>query len=231
MKFFAIRPDLDPQIDLIIQRIQLRKNGETVDLHKKRGIIYGKTFGVSLHHLKEIAASQTPSFELADRLWHRQIRETMILATMLCPPAEISIDNCFEWAILISTSELVEQLSLNLLAQTPFLSQLAIQLKNSNNNLQYATALFAAGWALRAGNAHFDGIEIFEALIPSHDQLFIPEIRRGMAHYMKQLVRHSPQGMSVAQTWINANKTSTSREVQMIIAETDAEINWQKEKK
>jgi len=222
---------MDEQIANILKLINLRKNGETVALHRQRGIIYQKSYGVSMNHLKEIAASITPDIDLADRLWHRQVRETMLLASLVCPVNELSLSNALEWCTLITNSELVEQISMNLLSKSQHISNLCIDLTKTGDNYQYATALFSAGWAVRFDNKNLNGIEIFSQLKPTTEQLYIPEIRRGLTHFLKQLVKSSDLGLLCAQEWIDQHKNTANREVQMIVSEIDAEIAWRKENK
>lgn len=231
MKLFPFRADMDAQVADILKRINLRKNGETVALHRQGGINYQKSYGVSMNHLKEIAASIPQNLDLADRLWHRQVRETMLLAGFVCPANELSIATAVEWSTLISNSELVEQTSMNLFSKLQYTSELCYELTKSGDNLQYATALFSAGWAVRFGNSQIDGIQILSQIKPTTEQLYIPEIRRGLTHLLKQLVKSSDAGARCAQEWIDQHKNTANREVQMVVSEIDAEIAWRNENK
>ena len=85
MKFFAFDAALDEQLKLVQRRIRKLMNGEIAAQLRAAGMDYAKLYGVSLVHLRQFSQELKPGKDLADRLWHRNIRETMILATMVAP--------------------------------------------------------------------------------------------------------------------------------------------------
>ena len=117
MKFFAYNENLDEQMTYVQRRIKKLMNGEIASQLAVAGINYPKLFGVSLVHLRQLSQEVKVSNELADRLWHRNIRETMILATMAVQRDSISDEQLMDWAEGLNNLELAEQMAFNLLEE------------------------------------------------------------------------------------------------------------------
>jgi 3-methyladenine DNA glycosylase AlkD len=124
MKFYITNPELDSKIDEIRRTIRLSMNGIVSDQMKNRGIIYKKNYGVSIPRIKEIAKKHTPNHDLAQRLWLLQIRETMIMATLLEPNDKFSPELAQEWVESFNQIEIIEQSCMNLFCKLPFASTL-----------------------------------------------------------------------------------------------------------
>lgn len=110
----------EKQFQQILQTIQLFKNGEVAQNMKLRGMEYRLNWGVSLPELRSIAREYAPSHLLALKLWNKQWRETLILATMLDEPVKVSEQQMDFWTKSFENSEIAEQASANLYWQTPF---------------------------------------------------------------------------------------------------------------
>jgi hypothetical protein len=106
-------------------------NGITADYMKNSGIIYKLNFGVSIPRIKEIAQGYRPNSDLADRLWVIGIRETMIMSTLIQPIEGFKIEKAMSRIDGTDKMELVEQLSMNLLAKLPYATTLCTQCINS----------------------------------------------------------------------------------------------------
>jgi hypothetical protein len=106
-------------------------NGITADYMKNSGIIYKLNFGVSIPRIKEIAQGYKPNSDLADRLWVIGIRETMIMSTLIQPIEGFKIEKAMSRIDGTDKMELVEQLSMNLLAKLPYATTLCTQCINS----------------------------------------------------------------------------------------------------
>jgi hypothetical protein len=68
------------------------------------------------------------------------IRETKLLATLLCPPLELTPKHLAEWAQGITTIELAEIFAFALLRKTTHLTEQILQLEQSENPLLRLTA-------------------------------------------------------------------------------------------
>ena len=90
IKYFAVNEEIENQIKSIRRTIYLSMNGICAENIDNSGLEYKQNFGVSWSRLCEIAQNYTPNYTLAERLWLMSIRETKLLATLLCPPLELT---------------------------------------------------------------------------------------------------------------------------------------------
>lgn len=143
---------VEEQIARLKRKCLSRQNGVTVENMEKAGIRYQKSFGVAYPELKEMARFVEPSQELAMACWKSNIRELMILATMVYPKSEISIDLTKKLEEGIVNIEIAEHLAFNLLSYSEeVVSVLFSWLEETNLNKQMA-AIHGLAWALRRKN-------------------------------------------------------------------------------
>jgi 3-methyladenine DNA glycosylase AlkD len=113
----------DPKAELefqeILKKIRLFKNGEVSVSMKERGVTYKINWGVSIMDLRTMAKEHNPSHLLALKLWNKQWRETMIMATLLDDPAVVSEQQMDFWTKSFENSEIAEQASANLWWKSP----------------------------------------------------------------------------------------------------------------
>ena len=139
IKYFAINEQIENQIKSIRRAIYLSMNGICAENIDNSGLEYKQNFGVAWTRLVEIAQNYTPDYTLAYRLWLLPIRETKLLATLLCPPHELTAERLSEWTDGISTIELAEIFAFALLRKTTLTEQI-LQLEQSENHLLRLTA-------------------------------------------------------------------------------------------
>jgi len=120
MDFILDDPQRELEFRQILTKIQLAKNGETVDQMKQHGLIYKTNWGASIISLREIASQFEPNHLLALKLWNKKWRETMILAAMLDVPAEVTEEQMDYWTKSLETTEIAEALNTYLWAKTKF---------------------------------------------------------------------------------------------------------------
>lgn len=130
--FLFTTPELDDQLARIQKAIRLSMNGVVADSMKDHGLNYKKNYGVTTLRLKEIARDFTPDRSLADRLWLLGIRETMLLATLLAPPATMGEDKVRAWIMECTNQELIEQACMNLFQHLPYAVDCAMECIDSN---------------------------------------------------------------------------------------------------
>ncbi len=140
IKYFAVNEEIENQIKSIRRAIYLSMNGICAENIDNAGLEYKQNFGVSWARLCEIAQNYTPDYELAERLWLMSIRETKLLATLLCPPQELTAERLAEWSVGITTIELAEIFAFALLRKTTNLTQQILDLEKSENHLLRLTA-------------------------------------------------------------------------------------------
>lgn len=140
IKYFAVNETIENQIKSIRRAIYLSMNGICAENIDNSGLQYKQNFGVTWARLCEIAQNYTPNYELAERLWLMSIRETKLLATLLCPPHELTSTRLNEWIQEITTIELAEIFAFSLLRKTQILTPQILNLQNSENQLIRLTA-------------------------------------------------------------------------------------------
>ena len=127
MKFLLTNSDLDIQISGIKLIIRQSMNGVVSDSMKSHGLIYKQNYGVSIPRIREIANKYTKNHDLAQRLWLLDIRETMILATLLQPFESFNEPLASEWLEKCNNIELVEQANLNLYQHLSFAPEFCLK--------------------------------------------------------------------------------------------------------
>ncbi|MFV0593874.1 MAG: hypothetical protein ACK5M7_21050 [Draconibacterium sp.] len=120
MDFILDNQKTEEQYQKLLQAIKLRKSGEVVESMNHQGISYKLNWGVSIIDLRELAQMYQPDHLLALKLWNKQWRETMILATLIDEPQEVSEEQMDFWTKTFETTEIAEQASANLWCKTRF---------------------------------------------------------------------------------------------------------------
>ena len=139
IKYFAVNEEIENQIKSIRRTIYLSMNGICAENIDNSGLKYKQNFGVAWTRIVEIAQNYTQNYDLAERLWLMSIRETKLLATLLCPPQELTTERLTEWISGITTIELAEIFAFALLRKTTLTKQI-LQLEQSENHLYRLTA-------------------------------------------------------------------------------------------
>lgn len=124
MKYLLATPVLDAQIAEIKRKIMLSMNGIVSEQMTKSGISYKKNYGVTIPRIKEIAVGYPSNHDLAQRLWTLQIRETMIMATLLEQTDKFTEENADEWVAQFDQIEIIEQTCMNLFCKLEFANSL-----------------------------------------------------------------------------------------------------------
>jgi 3-methyladenine DNA glycosylase AlkD len=208
MKFFAYQEDLDRQQKKILSRIRQLMNGDTSHQLQISGMNYEKAFGVSLVHLRQLAKDFEPNNDLAERLWFRNIRETMILATMLAQPDALTDAQILEWAGQINNIELAEQVAFNLVGRRKNI--VAVVENWIFHPVVYVryTALMSIGWHFRfigkdLSKVVGDNLSTFDALASDKTML------RSVTHCLKMAGRFNPDLVipisKLAKRWNESN--------------------------
>jgi len=135
MNFLLTNEHLESQISQIKRLILLSMNGVVADSMRNHGLIYKQNFGVAIPRIREIASGYNKNHDLAQRLWLLNIRETMILATLLQPVERFPIELANEWLKKCDNIELVEQMNFNLYRHLDFAPDFSLQCIATENDL------------------------------------------------------------------------------------------------
>jgi len=127
MDYLLDSPEAERTFQEILSKIKPLQNGEVVNSMQKRGVDYKVNLGVSIPLLREMAASYEKNHILALKLWNKQWRETMILATLLEEPREVTENQMDFWVKNFQSIEIAEQAAMNLFSKTGFAYQKAFE--------------------------------------------------------------------------------------------------------
>lgn len=144
MKLFIENKELDNTVKEIRRRIRASMNGVVADSMKEKGILYKRNFGVDLPHLREMAKKYEQNHDLAQRLWSLEIRETMILATLLEPAESFNEDYAEKWLRSVNNIELVEQICMNLFSKLSYGKDFSLKLMHSDESWHQITGFTLA---------------------------------------------------------------------------------------
>jgi hypothetical protein len=186
MEIWLDNDNTDKQFKQLISQIKLFKNGEVSSGMELHGIEYHVNWGVSLVTLREMAATFPPSHVLALKLWNRQWRESMILATLLDEPAQVSEQQMDFWTKSFTNREIAEQASSNLWCKTPFAYAKALEWCRGKKYLVHYTAVHLAGrLALTDKSSPDEMFEIFfeEFLTLSRDPVLSDVLYRTLIQF------------------------------------------------
>jgi hypothetical protein len=145
----------------IIRSIPAMQNGVIAESMTQRGIIYEKNWGISIVDLRDFSSSFKKSHLLALKLWNKKWRETMILATLLDEPREITEEQMDFWVKTVENTEIVEQMVTNLFTRSPYAFAKSLEWCRGKKFLvKYAGLLMMGRLALTSEN---DIDEMFES--------------------------------------------------------------------
>ncbi len=146
MQYIFTNSEIDRKISQIKKKIYLLMNGELSSSMKKSGLIYPKNYGVNIIKIREIAQDIEKDHDLAQRLWQLDIRETMILASLLQPVDTFTQEIAAKWLERVHNIELAEQLSINLLRHLDYAPELSISYIQSSNIQTKILGFTLASW-------------------------------------------------------------------------------------
>ena len=127
MDYLLDNPDAERTFQEILSKIKPLQNGEVVNSMQKRGVDYKVNLGVSIPLLREMADNYPKNHLLALKLWNKQWRETMILATLLEEPCEVTENQMDFWVKNFQSIEIAEQAAMNLFSKTDFAYEKAFE--------------------------------------------------------------------------------------------------------
>jgi hypothetical protein len=168
MEFLIDNSETEKIYRQIIRSIPSMQNGMTAESMGQRGIIYEKNWGVSLVDLKDYSSNIEKDHLLSLKLWNKKWRETMILATMLDVPHEVTEEQMNFWVKTAENTEIIEQMVTNLFTLTPFAFSMSLEWCLGKKFLvKYAGLLMMGRLSLTSENDIDEMFEVyFEVLTP-----------------------------------------------------------------
>lgn len=124
------------RIQEIKRRFFAMRNGIVADTMRKGGLGYKMVFGLNLPQIVEIASSLEPSRELAEEMWaDSRTRESMLLAPMIYPRAELTRERAAEMLGECPTTEVADILCHRLLRHLPSALDIAMDAAGSDDEM------------------------------------------------------------------------------------------------
>ncbi|MBT3383609.1 MAG: hypothetical protein HN778_02245 [Prolixibacteraceae bacterium] len=160
--------DTEKKYQSILSKIKLARNGDIADAMKRGGIIYKMNWGVSLVVLREMAKEFDPDHLLALKLWNKQWRESMILATLLDEPEFVSEEQMDFWTKSFENTEVAEMASTHLWVKTKFAFAKSLEWCRGKKHLVRFTGVHLMGrLAIVEKNALDEMFELFFDELPT----------------------------------------------------------------
>ena len=166
MDFILDNKETEAKYQSLIKTIKSRKNGDVADMMKQQGIQYKLNWGVAIFELREMAQAFEKDHLLALKLWNKQWRETMILATLLDDPKQVSEQQMDFWTKSFENIEIAEQASTNLWVKSKFAFIKALEWCRGKKHIVRFTGIHLMGRIAIADKQAID--EMFE---PFFDEL------------------------------------------------------------
>ncbi|MCW0482544.1 hypothetical protein [Gaoshiqia sediminis] len=155
----------DPATEKIFQeilgKIKFRKNGETVAQMKALGLNYKMNWGASVISLRDLSKQYEQNHLLALKLWNKQWRETMIMATLLEEPEKLTEEQMDYWTKSFETAEVAEQAVANLFVHSKFAFVKALEYCCGKKHMVRHTGLHLVGRLAMVDKKAID--EMFES--------------------------------------------------------------------
>jgi hypothetical protein len=167
MEYLLDNPVSERVYQEILAKVKLLQNREIADSMTKRGVVYKLNLGASVVSLRQLAENYQPDHLLALKLWNKKWRESMILATLLEIPDEMTDNQMDFWVSQIQHLEIAEQAAMNLFSRSPFAWDKSVEYCLGKKTLSKITGLLMMGrLALTDHAAQNDRFELFLELFP-----------------------------------------------------------------
>lgn len=108
------------QLEEIMREFKSKSNLESIKGMARFGITPDKTFGIRIPELRKMAKKIRKNRELAHKLWELGYRETMILASMIDVPEQVTEEQLEKWVRDFNCWEICDQTIMNLFKKTEF---------------------------------------------------------------------------------------------------------------
>jgi hypothetical protein len=220
MEYLLDNPRTEQVFKQIIRSIPSMQNGLVAESMEKRGMHYEKNWGVSVVDLKVFAGNFEKDHLLALKLWNKKWRETMILATLLDDPKEVSEEQMDFWVKTTENIEIIEQAAMNLFPLVPYAFAKALEWCHGKKYIvKFAGLMLMGRLALVSKSAIDEMFEpFFEILLPlSKDNYLSTPLFRSVC----QVARRSNYLLSCIRNFIDdlqnsGNETAISLGHQLI---------------
>lgn len=145
MSFILDNSETEKTYQQLLSMIKQRKNGDVAGLMNNKGITYKLNWGVSLVELRQMTVEFKPNHLLALKLWNKQWRETMILATLLEEPSKVTEEQMDFWTKSFENTEIAEIASTHVWVKSKFAFIKALEWCRGKKYLVHYTGIHLMG--------------------------------------------------------------------------------------
>jgi 3-methyladenine DNA glycosylase AlkD len=223
-QYMYLSAEVQQQLHSIKRKIYLKMNGVTAEQMEKIGVFYSKNYGVSLSEIKHLSEEYSKDGTLAQALWYEKIRETMLVATFLYPEADFDAVRAEEWVSDVSTLELAENLSRNLLCHLPFVGVKAVEWVRSDNYWKCAIGFFCAafGW----NNLSLDQKQGILLQVKQNRHINEVVVYRAMALFLRKQGSVNPEDAKTMLSFVDCFAASSNRAERYIYEEVQTDLKY-----
>lgn len=192
----------------ILGKLRFLKNLDNVEGMSKFGITPEKTFGVKIPILRKLASEIGMNHTLALELWEIGYRETMILASMIDDPQQVTNQQMESWVNDFSYWEICDQVIMNLFEKKDQAYDKAVEW-----SLRKEEFVKRAGYVMMARLAVSD-----KKADNNRFQNFFPHIMRGSEdnrNYVKKAVDWAIRQIGKRNLELNKLTIELSKEIQL----------------
>lgn len=221
MEFILDNTDSEKNYQLIISKIKRIRNGDTADAMKRTGIVYKMNWGIALTTLRQTAKEYSPDHVLALKLWNKQWRESMILATLLDEPQKVTEEQMDFWTKSFENTEIAEQASTNLWVKSKFAFIKSLEWCRGKKHIVRFTGIHLAGRLAISDKQAID--EMFE---PFFDEfLTLAKDKKLYTVLFRTLI-----AIGTRSKQLNANTIKLAKSLQLSSSKTATELGNELEK-
>ncbi len=145
MEYLLDDPDSERIFQEILRKVRPLQNGEVSDSMEQRGVHYKHNLGASVVSLQLLAKNYDHNHLVALKLWNKQWRETMILATLIEDPATMTENQMDFWVKQIQQIEIAEQAAMNLFSRSKYACKKAAAYCLAKKTITKLTGLLMMG--------------------------------------------------------------------------------------
>lgn len=222
MKFYIENQRVEKELDWVLAQLKLYMNGATTAQMEDRGIRYRQNYGVGMPHLKQLLKKIPYSYELAERLWFLEIRETMLLATLLVENDDMSLERCVEWAEKVNNKDLVERSAMFLWQRLNNIDDLIKDWLNGTDQELKACAFYTLGHRLKLDHAISYSIKDFVEHISEDGALVL----QAASFALRMQMRKNPDQIPLLSNFIQRQQKSNRLIDQAMAQEILTEIDY-----
>jgi len=115
------------EYDDILKKLKTLSNPKAIEGMARYGITPERIYGISIPNLRKISKEIGVNHVLAQQLWASNIRETMILASMIDDPKMVTEEQIERWVKDFDYWEICDQCCMNLFEKTKFAYQKCVE--------------------------------------------------------------------------------------------------------